>query len=237
MVLLELLTPIGKGQRGLLVAPPRTGKTILMEKIANGIADNHPEAEILMLLIDERPEEVTHLTRRIKGKVYASCLDRPIEEHITLTQMVLEMAQRRVECGKDVVILLNCQAQASHHPPDHRSPWHQCRGRSAKHQQPGIALLHVLDFMGQQQLLRAVIQRQHPARDKHHRTPQARHRGTEVFRQQHVMAANVRFARLASLETESSRAGPTAKSRPGSAKPTPITRQRWARSISISSVA
>jgi transcription termination factor Rho len=107
MVLLELLTPIGKGQRGLLVAPPRTGKTILMEKIANGIAANHPEAEILMLLIDERPEEVTHLTRRIKGKVYASCLDRPIEEHITLTQMVLEMAQRRVECGKDVVILLD----------------------------------------------------------------------------------------------------------------------------------
>jgi transcription termination factor Rho len=107
MVLLELLTPIGKGQRGLLVAPPRTGKTMLMEKIANGIAHNHPEAEIMMLLIDERPEEVTHLTRRIKGKVYASCLDRPIEEHITLTQMVIEMAERKVECGKDVVILLD----------------------------------------------------------------------------------------------------------------------------------
>ncbi len=107
MMLLELLTPIGKGQRGLLVAPPRTGKTMLMEKIANGIARNHPEAEILMLLIDERPEEVTHLSRRIKGKVYASCLDRPIEEHITLTQMVLEIAQRRVECGRDVVILLD----------------------------------------------------------------------------------------------------------------------------------
>jgi transcription termination factor Rho len=107
MTLLELLTPIGKGQRGLLVAPPRTGKTMLMEKIANGIAANHPEAEIMMLLIDERPEEVTHLTRRIKGRVYASCLDRPIEEHITLTQMVIEMAQRKVECGKDVVILLD----------------------------------------------------------------------------------------------------------------------------------
>jgi transcription termination factor Rho len=107
MVLLELLSPIGKGQRGLLVAPPRTGKTILMEKIANGIAVNHPDAEILMLLIDERPEEVTHLTRRIKGKVYASCLDRPIEEHITLSKMVMEMAMRRVECGKDVVILLD----------------------------------------------------------------------------------------------------------------------------------
>lgn len=107
MTLLDLLTPVGKGQRGLLVAPPRTGKTMLMEKIANGIARNHPEAEILMLLIDERPEEVTHLSRRIHGKVYASCLDRPIEEHITLTQMVLEMAQRRVECGRDVVILLD----------------------------------------------------------------------------------------------------------------------------------
>ena len=107
MVLLELLAPIGKGQRGLLVAPPRTGKTMLMEKIANGIAANHPEAEILMLLIDERPEEVTHLSRRIKGKVYASCLDRPIEEHITLSKMVMEMAMRRVECGKDVVILLD----------------------------------------------------------------------------------------------------------------------------------
>jgi transcription termination factor Rho len=107
MVLLELLAPIGKGQRGLLVAPPRTGKTILMEKIANGIAANHPDADILMLLIDERPEEVTHLSRKIKGKVYASCLDRPIEEHITLSKMVMEMAMRRVECGKDVVILLD----------------------------------------------------------------------------------------------------------------------------------
>ncbi len=107
MTLLELLTPIGKGQRGLIVAPPRTGKTILMEKIANGIANNHPEAEIFLLLIDERPEEVTHLTRRIKGKIYASCLDKPIEEHITLTQMVFEMAERRVERGKDVVILLD----------------------------------------------------------------------------------------------------------------------------------
>ncbi len=107
MMLLELLAPIGKGQRGLIVAPPRTGKTMLMEKIANGIAANHPEVEILMLLIDERPEEVTHLSRRIKGKVYASCLDRPIEEHITLSKMVMEMAMRRVECGKDVVILLD----------------------------------------------------------------------------------------------------------------------------------
>ena len=107
MILLELLTPIGKGQRGLIVAPPRTGKTILMEKIANGIAHNHPDAEILLLLIDERPEEVTHLNRRVKGKVYASCLDKPIEEHIALCQMVIDIAQRKVEAGKDVVILLD----------------------------------------------------------------------------------------------------------------------------------
>jgi len=107
MILLELLTPIGKGQRGLIVAPPRTGKTMLMEKIANGISYNHPEADVMLLLIDERPEEVTHLTRKIKGKVYASCLDKPIEEHIALTQMVIDIAQRKVESGKDVVILLD----------------------------------------------------------------------------------------------------------------------------------
>ncbi len=107
MILLELLTPIGKGQRGLIVAPPRTGKTMLMEKIANGIAFNHPEADIFLLLIDERPEEVTHLTRRVKGKIYASCLDKPIEEHIALTNMVIDIAQRRVESGRDVVILLD----------------------------------------------------------------------------------------------------------------------------------
>ncbi len=107
MTLLELLTPIGKGQRGLIVAPPRSGKTMLLEKIANGIAANHPEAEIIVLLIDERPEEVTHLTRRVNGKIYASCLDKPIEEHIALTQMVIDLAERKVERGKDVVILLD----------------------------------------------------------------------------------------------------------------------------------
>lgn len=107
MMLLELLTPIGKGQRGLIVAPPRTGKTVLIEKIANGIANNHPEAEVMLLLIDERPEEVTHLTRKVKGKVYASCLDKPIEEHIALAQMVIDIAMRKVERGKDVIILLD----------------------------------------------------------------------------------------------------------------------------------
>jgi transcription termination factor Rho len=107
LMLMELLTPIGKGQRGLIVAPPRTGKTVLIEKIANGIAANHPEAEVMLLLIDERPEEVTHLTRRVKGKVYASCLDKPIEEHIGLASMVIDIAMRKVERGKDVIILLD----------------------------------------------------------------------------------------------------------------------------------
>ncbi len=107
MILLELLTPIGKGQRGLIVAPPRTGKTMLMEKIANGIAYNHPEADIMLLLIDERPEEVTHLTRKVNAKIYASCLDKPMEEHIALTEMVIDIAQRKVEAGRDVVILLD----------------------------------------------------------------------------------------------------------------------------------
>ncbi len=107
MMLMDLLTPIGKGQRGILVAPPRSGKTMLMEKIANGIATNNPEAEIMLLLIDERPEEVTHLTRIVKAKVFASCLDKPMEEHIALCQMVTELAQRKVEAGKDVVILLD----------------------------------------------------------------------------------------------------------------------------------
>ncbi len=107
MHLLELLAPIGRGQRALIVAPPRTGKTMLLEKIANGIAANHPEAEIILLLIDERPEEVTHLTRRVNAKVYASCLDHPIHEHISLSRMVIEIAQRKAERGKDVVILLD----------------------------------------------------------------------------------------------------------------------------------
>jgi transcription termination factor Rho len=107
MNLLELLTPIGKGQRALIVAPPRTGKTILLEKIVNGITTNHPDAEAMLLLVDERPEEVTHLSRRVNAKVYASCLDKPIHEHVSLSRMVIEIAHRKVERGKDVVILLD----------------------------------------------------------------------------------------------------------------------------------
>ena len=105
--LLEIMTPIGKGQRGLIVAPPRSGKTVLMEKIVNGINQNHPEAEIMLLLIDERPEEVTHLSRVINAQIFASCLDKPLQEHVSLCRMVIEKAMRQAEQGKDVVILLD----------------------------------------------------------------------------------------------------------------------------------
>ncbi len=107
MCLMELMTPIGRGQRALIVAPPRSGKTVLMEKIVNGITANHPEVEAFLLLIDERPEEVTHLSRRVNATVFASCLDKPIDEHLSLSRMVIEIAQRRAEQGKDVVILLD----------------------------------------------------------------------------------------------------------------------------------
>ncbi len=107
MRLLEILTPIGKGQRSLIVAPPRSGKTMLVEKIINGINTNHSEAEVFLLLIDERPEEVTHLSRLIKAKIFSSCLDRSIEEHVSLSKMVIEIAMRQAEKGKDIVIVLD----------------------------------------------------------------------------------------------------------------------------------
>ncbi len=105
--LFDLICPIGKGQRGLIVAPPKTGKTIILGKIANAIAKNHPETVILVLLIDERPEEVTECKRTIKGEVIASTFDEPAERHIQVSEMVLEKAKRMVELGKDVVILLD----------------------------------------------------------------------------------------------------------------------------------
>jgi len=105
--LLDLICPIGKGQRGLIVAPPKTGKTIILGKIANAIAKNHPGTVILILLIDERPEEVTECKRTIKGEVIASTFDEPAERHVQVSEMVLEKAKRMVELGKDVVILLD----------------------------------------------------------------------------------------------------------------------------------
>ncbi len=105
--LLDLICPIGKGQRGLIVAPPKTGKTIILSKIANAIAKNHPATVILVLLIDERPEEVTEMKRTIKAEVIASTFDEPAERHVQVSEMVLEKAKRMVEFGKDVVILLD----------------------------------------------------------------------------------------------------------------------------------
>ncbi|NIM19263.1 MAG: transcription termination factor Rho [Candidatus Latescibacteria bacterium] len=105
--LINLLTPIGKGQRGLIVAQPRTGKTILLQKIANAITTNHKEVKLIVLLIDERPEEVTDMERSVKGEVISSTFDEPAERHVQVADMVIEKAKRLVEHGKDVVILLD----------------------------------------------------------------------------------------------------------------------------------
>ena len=105
--LMNLLTPIGKGQRGLIVAPPRTGKTILLQKIANAITKNHPEIILIVLLIDERPEEVTDMERSVHGEVISSTFDEPADRHVQVAEMVIQKAKRLVEHGKDVVILLD----------------------------------------------------------------------------------------------------------------------------------
>jgi transcription termination factor Rho len=104
---LDLFIPIGKGQRGLIVAPPRTGKTILLQRIANAITQNHPEVMLIVLLIDERPEEVTDMERSVNGEVVSSTFDEPPQRHIQVADMVIEKAKRLVEHGKDVVILLD----------------------------------------------------------------------------------------------------------------------------------
>lgn len=103
----DMFAPIGKGQRGLIVAQPKTGKTVLLKDIANAIADNHPEVYLIVLLIDERPEEVTDMARSVKGEVIASTFDEPAERHVKVANIVLEKAKRLVECGHDVVILLD----------------------------------------------------------------------------------------------------------------------------------
>jgi len=105
--IVDMFTPIGKGQRGLIVAQPKTGKTMLLKAIANAIADNHPEVYEIVLLIDERPEEVTDMSRSVKAEVVASTFDEPAERHVKVANMVLEKARRMVECGHDVVILLD----------------------------------------------------------------------------------------------------------------------------------
>ncbi len=107
MRIMDLLTPLGKGQRGLIVAQPRTGKTVLLQKIANSITENHPEIYLIVLLIDERPEEVTDMERTVKGEVVSSTFDEPPTRHIQVAEMVIEKAKRLVEHKKDVVILLD----------------------------------------------------------------------------------------------------------------------------------
>ncbi len=104
---IDLISPQGKGQRGLVVAPPRTGKTVMLQNIAHAIAQNHPEAYLMVLLIDERPEEVTDMTRSVKGEVISSTFDEPATRHVQVAEMVIEKAKRLVENKKDVVILLD----------------------------------------------------------------------------------------------------------------------------------
>jgi transcription termination factor Rho len=105
--IVDMFAPIGKGQRGLIVAQPKTGKTVLLKDIANAIASNHPEVYMLILLIDERPEEVTDMARSVNAEVISSTFDEPAERHVKVANIVLEKAKRLVECGHDVVILLD----------------------------------------------------------------------------------------------------------------------------------
>jgi len=107
MRIMNLLTPIGKGQRGLIVSPPRAGKTVILQKIANAITTNHPDVVMIVLLIDERPEEVTDMERNVKAEVVSSTFDEPAERHVAVSDMVMEKAKRLVEYKKDVVILLD----------------------------------------------------------------------------------------------------------------------------------
>jgi transcription termination factor Rho len=104
---MDLMTPIGMGQRGLIVAPPRTGKTMLLQTIAHSVEKNHPEVYLIVLLIDERPEEVTDMQRSVKGEVISSTFDEPPQRHVQVAEMVIEKAKRLVECGRDVLILLD----------------------------------------------------------------------------------------------------------------------------------
>ncbi|WP_077800777.1 transcription termination factor Rho [Streptomyces sp. JHA26] len=103
----DLIAPVGKGQRGLIVAPPKTGKTVLLQQIAAAVAGNHPEAHLMVVLLDERPEEVTDMRRSVRGEVYASTFDLSARHHIALADLVIERAKRLVEAGEDVVILLD----------------------------------------------------------------------------------------------------------------------------------
>lgn len=104
---MDLLTPLGKGQRALIVAPPRSGKTVMLQHISNGISENHPDSKLIILLIDERPEEVTDMRRNVKGEVIASSLDEDVESHVRLSQLVIERCKRLAELGQDVFLLMD----------------------------------------------------------------------------------------------------------------------------------
>ncbi len=105
--IMDLLTPLGKGQRALIVAPPRTGKTVLLQQVSQAVSTNHPELSLVMLLVDERPEEVTDMRRTVKGEVIASSLDCDVESHVRLSQLVIERCKRMAEAGKDVFLLMD----------------------------------------------------------------------------------------------------------------------------------
>jgi transcription termination factor Rho len=147
MRVMDLVTPIGKGQRGLIVAPPRTGKTILLQKIANSILRNHPECYVIVLLIDERPEEVTEMERTVKGphaEVVSSTFDEPASRHVQVSEMVIEKAKRMVEFGTDVVILLDSitrLARAYNTEIPHSGKIHPLRRRGRQRPAQAEALL------------------------------------------------------------------------------------------------
>ena len=105
--IIDLMAPVGKGQRGLIVAPPKAGKTVLLQNIASSVATNHPECHLMVVLLDERPEEVTDMRRSVRGEVISSTFDRPAKEHIAVAELAIERAKRLVETGQDVVILLD----------------------------------------------------------------------------------------------------------------------------------
>lgn len=105
--LIDLIAPLGRGQRGLIVSPPKAGKTMLLKSIARGVATNHPDAHLMVVLIGERPEEVTDMRRTVQGEVFASTFDEPVEDHTRVAEMALERAKRLMECGRDVVILMD----------------------------------------------------------------------------------------------------------------------------------
>ena len=151
--IIDLFSPIGKGQRGMIVSQPKTGKTMLLKDIANAIAANHPEVYQIILLIDERPEEVTDMQRNVKGEVVASTFDEPADRHVKVANIVLEKAKRLVECGHDVVILLDSITRLAR-------AYNTVQPASGKILSGGVdanALHKPKDFLELQEILRVVV--------------------------------------------------------------------------------